>query len=328
MKEKEKIKFYQNLRTRFLSKITRSQLNNLHREVPILKDRKDIFLFRHYNNDFCLFFWACLHQMNNVINFCINNCDIQGDIKQSFEELEMQLYECSQCHFVQCNIDKIIEEKFTPLLLTVWFGNVNSVENLLSIGQQQQQQQQKFNVDEESYPLGITPLMLACSRCDFQMVKCLIKQWNANIVKCDKNGKSTLMYTLLGGKSWKMCLSLKRECKEGRGGKEEEQLQQQQQLQHHQQQEKNEFDKNNYYCNDDDYKERRRRRRKEEEQEEEEEKEKYKICQILLENGAVKILYEKDKISGLNVIDICNNLNYFSVCKLFNLYYKTKEMIE
>ena len=278
MKDIDFYSIYESLRKCLLSKTTRQELNKFLKQVPILQDRRNIFLFRYSDEDFCLFFWACVYQMNNIIDFSINNCNIPINIKQSFEELEKKFYECNVCRVFQCNIDKTVKEEFTPLFFAIWSGKKVCVENLLSLMQQwqkkeeKQQQQQQF-INEESYPSGITALQLACSMNSIDIVKCLIYNWNADVNKLDKYGKTSLMYTLLGGNDWKICLLLKREIKE----KEEE-------------------------------------RRDEEEQ-------KLKICQLLLENGVSKVLlYEKDKVSGLNAIDICQKLGYNLINKLFLQY--------
>ena len=186
------------MRECLLGTTTRRDLNNFVKKVPSVEDRKDILLYRYDDSDFCLFFWACLCQMSNVIDFSIKYCNIPPSVKQSFQEMEKEMYECGRCNSIQCNLDKVTKEEFTPLQIAIWSKNKLSVENLVM--------NHRFDVDEESHPLGITPLQLACSMNWIEMVNYLIKRGKANVAKLDNFGKNTLMYTLLGGSCWKMCL--------------------------------------------------------------------------------------------------------------------------
>ena len=274
LKQQKFYEKYEKIRKSFTTKCTRQILSFI-KSITSIQERKDIFLYKHnclQNDDFCLFFAACIYEMNIMIDFSINYCNIASNSKQRLDEIEQKLYTCKRCHAIQCNIDKNNKEQFTPLLLAIWLKNKSSVKNLL---------QKNFNVNDESYPLGITPLQLACSMNWIEMIHYLIIKQHANVTKLDNFGKSSLMYTLLGGNYWKLCLnSCKRNC--------------------------------SIYCNiiDD----------SNEIENENNDNIKYTICKILLTYGANLIIQEKDRYSGLNIFDICKKMKYTSILSLFNDY--------
>ena len=182
-----------------------------------IQNKRDILLHRYQENDFSLFFKACIMNLTHVINFSFQECDIDPRYtRQSMVEMEEQLYECKVCNMIQCNIDKKEKETFPPLMFVIWFMKDKTiVENFL------------LNFDysssssSSSFPLGITPLQLACSENNFEIVKLLIdNNGAADVTKMDNMNKSSLMYTLLGGRNggWKMCLLYHQKC----NNKEEE----------------------------------------------------------------------------------------------------------
>ena len=163
-----------------------------------VRNKREILLYRYAKDDLSLFFKAYTLNLNVVINFGIEECDINlQKIKQSFIEIEKNLYECKRCNMIQCDIDKMIdEEKFSPLMFAIWINryNIKIIKNLLT----------QVNIDNQtSYPSGITLLQLACSMNNLEIVKILLN----NNAKVDNK---TIIYTLLGGKSgWKLCLNFK-----------------------------------------------------------------------------------------------------------------------
>ena len=259
-------KWYLKIRRDILNgRITRQTLKSFKK----IEDKKQILLHRFQENDFSIFFKACIMNLNHVINFSFKECDINPqDIRQSLVEMEEKLYECKSCNMTQCNIDKKVNEIFTPLMFVIWFAEDKSnIENLLV------QKNFLLGIDAQSFPLGITPLQLACSKNCLETVRLLIDKGGADVTKLDNMNKSVLMYALLGGNCWKLCLV---------------------------------YHNNNNNDDDDD-----------------DENTKYKICILLLENGADEIIDEKEKSTGFNAIDIATKLGYPSVVQLFETYKRT-----
>ena len=252
--------WYLKLRKQILNgRITRQTLNAFKRE----KDKRNILLYRSQENDLSIYFKACTLNLKQIIDFGFEECDLNPrDIRQSLPEIEEKLYMCRFCNMMQCNAYKITNEKYPPLMYVICFFKNKKpiIDNLLFLG-----------VDDQSCSLGITPLQLACSLNDIEIIKILINRGKADAAKLDNMNNSSLIYTLLGGlNGWKMCLIKKTKTAE---------------------------------------------------EEEEEENIKHDICTILLNNGADKVIDEREKIKGLKPIDIAIGLRYESIV---NLLYKAK----
>ena len=195
--------------------VTRQTLKSLKN----IRNKKDILLHRFQENDFSLFFKACIMDLTHVINFSRKECDIDPrDTRQSLVEMEEKLYECKVCKMIQCNVDKKENETFPPLMFVIWFSKDKTiVENFLN----------NNNVDiSSSFPLGITPLQLACSENNIEIVRLLIEKQGSDVTrKMDNMNKSLLMYTLLGGNGgWKMCLLYHQKCNNDDDDNEEEEV--------------------------------------------------------------------------------------------------------
>ena len=190
--------YYLLIRKQFLYKhFTRNIIKKFLLKIPLIEDRKKIFLHRYdEDSDFSLFIAACYMQLNSIIEFCIKFCNINLQIRQSLMEIE-DIYVCQQCHCIQCNIEKITKEQFTPLMHVIWLRNKPAIENLLKID--------KSIINCESYPTGITPLQLACSMNCIEMIRFLINK-GANVSKLDYLNKNCLMYVIFGD-NWPLCFN-------------------------------------------------------------------------------------------------------------------------